>query len=76
MVIKHIKEAAKHIFIPLTVGGGLRNLDDIKQVLNNGADKVFINSEAISNPNLIKIASEKFGSQCVVVGIDFKKLDK
>ena len=72
-LIKHIKEAAKHIFIPLTVGGGLRNLDDIKQVLNNGADKVSLNTAAIKTPGIIKEASELIGSQSIIVSIEAKK---
>jgi cyclase len=66
-------DVSEEIFMPLTVGGGVCSLDDFRLLLNNGADKISINSAAISNPNFIKIAAEKFGSQCVVVSIDFKK---
>lgn len=71
-----LKKFSEQIFMPLTVGGGVKTLDCFEKLLNNGADKVFVNSEAIRNPNLIKLASEKFGAQCVVLGIDFKKLTK
>ena len=74
--LSFLKKFSEQIFMPLTVGGGVKTLECFEQFLNNGADKVFINSEAIQNPNLIKLASEKFGSQCVVLGIDFKELDK
>jgi len=72
-LVKYIKEAAKNIFVPLTVGGGIRNLDDIKEVLNNGADKVAINTAAIKNPGLIKQASEMIGSQSIILSIEAKK---
>ena len=72
-IIKYIKEAAKNIFVPLTVGGGIRNLEDITEVLNNGADKVAINSEAIRNPSIIKEASKMIGSQSVIISIEAKK---
>lgn len=71
-----ICDVSEEIFMPLTVGGGVCSLDDFRLLLNNGADKISINSAAISNPNLITIAAEKFGSQCVVVSIDFKKDEK
>ncbi len=67
-----IKNTAKEVFIPLTVGGGIRTIDDIRKCLNAGADKVSINSSAITNPNFIKEASEIFGSQCIVLAIDVK----
>ena len=69
-----VEEIAKEIFIPLTVGGGIRSVDDIRVMLNAGADKVGINSAAISNPEFVREASEKFGSQCIVVAIDAKKV--
>jgi len=72
-LVKYIKEAAKNIFVPLTVGGGIRNLDDIKEVLNNGADKVAINTAAIKNPGVIKQASEMIGSQSIILSIEAKK---
>lgn len=67
-----VTAVAEHCFMPLTVGGGVRTCDDIRKLLLAGADKVSINSAAISNPNFIKEASKKFGAQCIVVGIDAK----
>ena len=71
-----LKKFSEQIFMPLTVGGGVKTLECFKILRKNGADKIFINSEAINNPDLIKSASKKFGSQCVVVGIDFKQVEK
>ncbi|MCK5579769.1 MAG: imidazole glycerol phosphate synthase subunit HisF [Candidatus Omnitrophica bacterium] len=68
-----VKATAEQVFMPLTVGGGISNLDDILDLLNAGADKVSINSAAIRNPGLIKEASDKFGSQCIVVAVDAKR---
>lgn len=68
-----ISQVAKVCFIPLTVGGGVREIDDIRKLLLCGADKVSINSAAVTNPDLVKQAAKKFGSQCVVVAIDAKK---
>ncbi|OUU62629.1 MAG: imidazole glycerol phosphate synthase subunit HisF [Alphaproteobacteria bacterium TMED62] len=73
---KFIKVAAKEIFVPLTVGGGIRNLEDIRKVLNNGADKVAINTAAIKNENFIKEASQEIGSQSIIVSIEAKKVEK
>jgi cyclase len=71
----HIVEAiASEVFIPLTVGGGIRTLDDIRTMLNAGADKVGINSAAVFNPEFVKEASARFGAQCIVVAIDAKKV--
>jgi imidazole glycerol phosphate synthase glutamine amidotransferase subunit len=70
---KIVLEASKKIHIPLVAGGGLRNLDDIKDVLNSGADKVFINTAAIKNPKFIEQAANIYGSQCIVVSIEAKK---
>lgn len=67
-----VKKTAEHIFMPLTVGGGIRNLNDIRDLLKAGADKVSINTAAVKNPDLVKQASDKFGSQCIVVAIDAK----
>lgn len=67
-----IKEIARHIFIPLTVGGGINSLQDISNLLNVGCDKVSLNSSAIKNPELIRQAAKAFGSQCIVVAIDIK----
>lgn len=68
-----VKRVAKEIFIPFTVGGGIKTLDDIRTLLQAGADKVSINTAAVQSPNLISQASKKFGSQCIVVAIDSKK---
>ncbi|MBE0439130.1 MAG: imidazole glycerol phosphate synthase subunit HisF [Gammaproteobacteria bacterium] len=71
----HVVEAvASQVFIPLTVGGGIRTVDDIRTMLNAGADKVGINSAAVKNPEFVKQAAEKFGSQCIVVAIDAKRV--
>ena len=68
-----VRKIAETIFIPFTVGGGIRSVDDFKMILREGADKVAVNSAAIMNPNLISEAADKFGSQCVVVAIDAKR---
>ena len=68
-----VRQVASKLFIPFTVGGGIRTVDDFKKILRAGADKVAVNSAAIMNPNLIYEAAEKFGSQCVVVAIDAKR---
>jgi cyclase len=71
----HMVEAiAEQVFIPLTVGGGIRKSDDVRVMLNAGADKVAVNSAAIFNPDLINQLSEEFGSQCIVIAIDAKKV--
>ena len=75
-ITKFIKQAAENIFVPLTVGGGIRNLQDIRNVLNNGADKVAINTAAIKNKELIKKASQEIGSQSIIVSIEAKKKSK
>ncbi len=73
--MEHVVEAvASQVFIPLTVGGGIRTTDDIRRMLNAGADKVGINSAAVKNPEFVREAAEKFGSQCIVVAIDAKKV--
>jgi cyclase len=69
-----VEEVASQVFIPLTVGGGIRKIEDIRTMLNAGADKVGINSAAVFNPEFVREASEKFGSQCIVVAIDAKKV--
>ena len=72
----HVVEAvAAEVFIPLTVGGGIRSLDDIRRMLNAGADKVSINTAAVNDPKFVGAAAEKFGSQCIVVAIDAKRVD-
>ena len=68
-----VRETAKKVFVPLTVGGGISTVDDFRDTLRAGADKVSINSSAVKNPQLIKDAADIFGSQCVVVGIDAKR---
>lgn len=75
-IVHVVEEVAKQLFIPLTVGGGIRKIDDISRLLNVGCDKVSLNSSAADNPNLIYEAANKFGSQCIVVAIDVKKNDK
>ena len=71
--LEWVREVASKVFIPFTVGGGIRTVDDFKAILREGADKISINSAAIMNPQLIADAAEKFGSQCVVVAIDAKR---
>lgn len=68
-----VRRVAENVFIPFTVGGGIRTVDDFKMILREGADKVAVNSAAIMNPSLISEAADKFGSQCVVVAIDAKR---
>lgn len=70
-----LREAAKTVFIPLTVGGGIRSTADFERVLSCGADKVSVNSGAISNPALIKEAAQKYGNQCVVISADIKRVN-
>lgn len=72
-VVDMVRQVAENVFIPFTVGGGIRTVEDFKLLLREGADKISINSSAINTPNLIREAAEKFGSQCVVVAIDAKK---
>lgn len=72
-VVDMVERVAEKVFIPFTVGGGIRTVDDFKQILRAGADKVSVNSAAIMNPSLIADAADKFGSQCVVVAIDAKR---
>ena len=72
-VVDMVRKVAANVFIPFTVGGGIRTVDDFKMLLREGADKISINSSAINNPQLIGDAAQKFGSQCVVVAIDAKK---
>ena len=68
-----VRQVASRLFIPFTVGGGIRTVDDFKEILREGADKISVNSAAIMNPQLISDAADKFGSQCVVVAIDAKR---
>ena len=72
-VVDMVREVAKNVFIPFTVGGGIRTVEDFKALLREGADKISINTAAILRPELISDAADKFGSQCVVVAIDAKR---
>ena len=72
-VVDMVRKVAECVFIPFTVGGGIRTVEDFRAILREGADKISINSSAINTPNLIREAADKFGSQCVVVAIDAKK---
>lgn len=73
-MIHMVERMASEVFIPLTVGGGVRTLEDIRALLNAGADKVGINSAAVKNPEFVRSAAERFGSQCIVVAIDAKQV--
>lgn len=73
IVVDMVRRVAETVFIPFTVGGGIRTVDDFRDILREGADKVSINSSAINNPQLISDAADKFGSQCVVVAIDARR---
>jgi cyclase len=73
-MVEVVERISEKVFMPLTVGGGLRNITNMRRMLLAGADKVSINTEAVLNPNLIKEGAEKFGSQCIVVAIDAKRL--
>ena len=75
-MLKTIRETAEHVFVPLTVGGGVRSVDDMRSVLRAGADKVAINSAAVHQPRLVQDCAVAFGSQCVVVAIDAKRRDR
>ncbi|SFV51200.1 Imidazole glycerol phosphate synthase cyclase subunit [hydrothermal vent metagenome] len=74
-IVNVVKEVAKEVFIPLTVGGGIRELSDIYKLLNVGCDKVSMNSSAIKRPDFINESAKRFGSQCIVVAIDAKRVD-
>lgn len=74
-IIHVVEQVAEEVFIPLTVGGGVRSIDDVRRLLNAGADKVAINSAAIFNPEFVKEATDKVGSQCIVVAIDAKRVN-
>lgn len=73
IILDLVRKVAETVFIPFTVGGGIRTVEDVKAILREGADKISVNSSAIKNPSLIREAADKFGSQCVVVAIDAKK---
>lgn len=72
-VVDMVRQVAANVFIPFTVGGGIRTVEDFRRLLREGADKISVNSSAIDNPQLIADAAAKFGSQCVVVAIDAKR---
>ncbi|MCY4148218.1 MAG: imidazole glycerol phosphate synthase subunit HisF [Gammaproteobacteria bacterium] len=74
-IVHVVEDVAEQVFIPLTVGGGIRTLEDISRLLNAGADKVSINTTAVNNPDFIREASQHFGNQCIVVAIDAKQVD-
>lgn len=76
ILLKVVERTAGEAFVPLTVGGGIRTLQDVRDLLNAGADKVSINTTAVTNPEFVKQASERFGAQCIVVAIDAKKSAK
>jgi cyclase len=73
LILHIIEDVASQVFIPLTVGGGVREVDDVRRLLNAGADKVSINTSAVTNPQLVADAANKYGSQCMVVAIDAKR---
>ena len=73
--VEMVKKVASQVFIPFTVGGGINSIDDMKLLLQAGADKIAINSAAVKNPNLISESSSYFGSQCIVVAVDAKRVD-
>ena len=75
LILHIIEDVASQVFIPLTVGGGVREVEDVRRLLNAGADKVSINTTAVFNPQMVAAASARFGSQCIVVAIDAKKVD-
>ena len=74
IILEVVRRTAEEVFMPLTVGGGIRSLEDIQELLRAGADKVSINTAAVQDPTLVREASEKFGSQCIVVAIDAKRV--
>ena len=76
IMIDVVQRTAEQVFMPLTVGGGIRTIEDIRMLLNAGADKVSINSTACTNPEFVREAARKFGSQCIVVNIDPKRVDR
>ena len=75
LILNIIEKVASQVFIPLTVGGGVREVEDVRRLLNAGADKVSINTTAVLNPQMVRDATQRFGSQCIVVAIDAKKVD-
>lgn len=75
-IVQVVEQVANQVFIPLTVGGGIKEIADVRRMLNAGADKVAINTAAVFNPDFVKQASERFGAQCIVVAIDAKQVGK
>ena len=75
IILDIVKRTAEEVFMPLTVGGGINSVDDIRELLNAGADKISINTSAVKNPGLIRAGADCFGSQCIVVAIDAKRMD-
>lgn len=75
LFFKEILEISKNSYVPLTIGGGIRKIRDIEKLLNNGADKVIINTAALENPKIISLAAREFGSQCIVVSVDVETKD-
>jgi imidazole glycerol-phosphate synthase subunit HisF len=75
LILHIIEEVAAQVFIPLTVGGGVRKVEDVRRLLNAGADKVSINTSAVLNPALVRDAADRYGSQCIVVAIDVKRVE-
>lgn len=75
LILDIVKKTAQEIYIPFTVGGGVNTVEDFREILRAGADKISVNSSAVKNPNLIKEAALKFGTQCVVLSIDAKRID-
>jgi cyclase len=76
LILPIIEAVASQVFIPLTVGGGVRAVEDVRRLLNAGADKVSMNSSAVANPQLVRDAADRYGSQCIVVAIDVKRVDR
>ena len=76
IILKVVERTAEEVFMPLTVGGGIRDLNDIRELLNAGADKVSVNTAAVEGPDFIRRAAERFGSQCIVLAIDAKRRKK
>lgn len=74
LILHIIEDVSSQVFIPLTVGGGVRTVEDVRRLLNAGADKVSINTSAVTNPQLVADASSRYGSQCIVVAIDAKQV--
>ena len=74
LILPIIEAVASQVFIPLTVGGGVRAVEDVRRLLNAGADKISMNSSAVANPQLVRDAADKYGSQCIVVAIDAKRV--